>query len=180
MTLLALPAPVPRPLLPAPATAVERPEVLLADLLDKVKEELDKSPRHLYILDEASHFFSMPESALTYHTMVMGSSGRGKSLFLPATPLPSAERGKTKLVAVGGDDTLLADWNDLSPVEWTLQWQSWFPTKDGEPVPCICIDEQSASGMLLAVDVAWTCDELEARLGAQFPSLEVNVTLAAR
>lgn len=170
--LLALPAPPRRLALPAPLKAPL--DALLGAITNAIKGEQDNGTRFFFLPDDRGPLITAGD--LGYHSMIIGTTRPGKSLlpsFVAATI--SSEKGRTKMVTIGGDDALLAELDVLSPVDWTITWQSWFPTAAADAVPRIEVVEQSESGMLLAVDVALTCREVAVRLQERFPQLTVDV-----
>jgi hypothetical protein len=173
--LLALPAPPRRLALPAPLKAGM--SALLGTITGALKGEREKGTRVFFSPDDSAHLFTIGSAELGFSSMIIGTTRPGKSM-LPAFVAASlaSEKGRTKLVTVGGDDGLLAEFDAFSPVDWMVKWQSWFPTADNVAVPRIDVLEQSESGMLLAVDVAWTCQETTFRLQERFPQLTVAVT----
>jgi len=173
---LALPAPPRRLALPAPLKAPM--SALLGAITGAIRGEREKGTRFLFAPDDSALVLGVGSAELAHHTMIIGTSRPGKSMLGSHLAAFSMERGRTKLVTVGGDDVLLAEFDALSPVDWTLKWQSWFPTADEVAVPRIEVLDQSESGMLLAVDVAWTCRETVFRLQEKFPHLTIAVTTA--
>jgi hypothetical protein len=174
--LLALPAPPRRLALPAPLKAPL--SSLLGTIKEKLRGERDKGTRFFFPPDDSAFVLGLSSAGLAHHTMIIGTSRPGKSMLSSHLAALSMERGRTKLVTLGGDDELLAEFDALSPIDWTLKWQSWFPTAEDVAVPRIKVVEQSESGMLLAVDIAWTSQETAFRLQEQFPQLTVAVTTA--
>jgi len=148
---------------------------VLGTIRSLLKGERETGVQVTPFLDEGRLLFS---SASLHHSMMtLGQSGTGKSATIPSL-LVAADRRATKLVALCGDDELLAELDGLAPADWTQTWQSWFPAYVHEMCPVVEIAEQSHEGMLLSVEIPWTRGELRERLAERFPHLKVQVWLS--
>lgn len=124
-------------------------------------------PPFLMFLDEMG--FYLPSATLSHHTMVFGSSAKGKSSF--SAMLEANERQAVKVVTVSGPAAVLDEWSSLADSLTVESWKTWLPDLQEAG-----IDEENEFCVQALLKCPMTCAELYDALSSKFPDTVITIT----